>query len=207
MHFGYRRVGHHAGGRAHGIGHIAMRWKDHLAIQPARQFAVKHLHRPAHRYHRHGRFDADARQAQGLLAVANRVADAVFGQRITQRGVQDHAGAQAHGFAPDRMGVVPGALGRGHLHLAQPATQLRRHVGRRARPVGLQVQHMSGVGGRETGNLNQAFALQGGDRPLRVHGCGQRPQGLRAGPHQAQQLGFAGRQLVAHAGRGRAKGQ
>ena len=79
MHFGYRRVGHHAGGRAHGIGHIAMRWKDHLAIQPARQFAVKNLHWPAHRYHRHGRFDADARQAQGLLAVANRVADAVFG--------------------------------------------------------------------------------------------------------------------------------
>ena len=66
---------------------------------------------------------------------------------------------------------------------------------------------MSGVGGRETRNLNQAFALQGGDRPLRVHGCGQRPQRLRAGPHQVQQLGFAGRQLVAHAGRGRAKGQ
>ena len=169
-----------------------MRRKDHLAIQPARQFAVKHLDRPAHRHHWHGRFDADARQAQRLLAVANGVADAVFGQRITQRRVQDHAGAQAHGFAPNRMGVVPSAFGRGHLHLAQAATQLRRHIGRRARPVGLQVQHMSRVGGRETRHLDQAFALQRGDRPLRVHGCRQRPQRLRAGPHQAQQLGFAG---------------
>ena len=153
-------VRHDASGGAHCVGHIAVFREYHLAAESARDLTIKHLHRPTHRHHRHYRDHLHPGQAEHTVAGTHGMDQLVLAQMLTYGGIQNGAGAHAHGFAPDVVGVLRGALGRGEFHVAQPAGQLRRHTRCLDRPVGLQAQHVGSIRGGKAAQLHQSLAFE-----------------------------------------------
>ena len=186
---------HHAGGRTHRIGDVAVFREHHFAAQPARHLAVEHPGRAAYCHHRNRRRDMDPGQPERTVARTHGVDQLVFAQVFAHGGVQNGARTQAHRLAPHVARELFGSLGRGELHLAQSAAQLRGHRRGGQGPVVLQPEHMRGVRRREPAELHQPLALERRDGTLRAKRSGEFAQGLRLRPDELQQLAFARAQL------------